>query len=467
MAFSLGLEASDAGLLGIGEGGAIYGPSPAVAIVDGDLVRFGAEALAGCRLQPRQVASEFWARLDAEPLGPPFPAELRSADLVHGHLAGLWKLAAARTSEVLLAVGGGYDARQLGVLLGITQALGLPVTGLVDAAVAAASLGFAGERLLHIDLGQRRGVVTEIRQGASLVRERVVRIERWGRDEVADAQMRGAASVFVKQARFDPLHDAPTEQALFDRLPEWILALERVESLPVALPAGGRQVETELTRAEVESWTARFAEELQQQVSVLKQTGEPTSVLVSAHAARLPGLADRLRAVRGVEVALLPVQAAAAGALRAKDAVRSSAGALRFVTRLPRPEAPEGSLGGAVVLLAPAPSPAPVPVADGHRPTHLLMGSVAHAITAEPLVVGTAPPAGARRLALAGETTGVSRAHCRFFESAGQAVVEDLSTWGTFVNGERVAGRAVLAAGDRVRVGSPGIELVLIAAGGG
>jgi pSer/pThr/pTyr-binding forkhead associated (FHA) protein len=46
-------------------------------------------------------------------------------------------------------------------------------------------------------------------------------------------------------------------------------------------------------------------------------------------------------------------------------------------------------------------------------------------------------------------------------------VVEDLSTWGTFVNGERVAGRAVLAAGDRVRVGSPGIELVLIASGGG
>ena len=61
----------------------------------------------------------------------------------------------------------------------------------------------------------------------------------------------------------------------------------------------------------------------------------------------------------------------------------------------------------------------------------------------------------------------MSRAHCRFFESAGESIVEDLSTWGTFVNGERVAGRAVLAAGDRVRVGSPGIELALIAAGEG
>jgi hypothetical protein len=32
------------------------------------------------------------------------------------------------------------------------------------------------------------------------------------------------------------------------------------------------------------------------------------------------------------------------------------------------------------------------------------------------------------------------------------------------VNGERISGRAVLAAGDRIRVGSPGLELLLIAA---
>jgi hypothetical protein len=465
LAQALALEAGDAGLIALGEGGAVFGPSPAVAIVDAGRVCFGEEALAGCRLLPRQVASEFWARLDAEPLGPPFPGDLRSADLVHGHLESLWAKAGARTSEVLLAVSGGYDERQLGQLLGITQALGIPVAGIVDAAVAAASGGFAGERLLHVDLGQRRSVVTEILQGTSLVRARVARLDRWGQDEVVDAQMRGAAAVFVKQARFDPLHDALTEQALFDRLPGWLAALERAESFAVSLPSTGRQVETELTRAGAEAWTARFAEELQQQVSVLKPAGEPTAVLVSSHAARLPGLVARLRAVRGVEVALLPVHAAAAGALRAKDRVRSAPGALRLVTRLPRPDVPEGSAGGAAVLLPPPAKPVPAPL--GRRPTHLLLDNVAHAITAEPLVVGTAPPAGARRLSLGGETAGVSRSHCRVFESAGQAVIEDLSTWGTFVNGERVTGRAVLAAGDRVRVGSPGIELVLIASGEG
>ncbi|HEX9189916.1 MAG TPA: FHA domain-containing protein, partial [Vicinamibacteria bacterium] len=101
---------------------------------------------------------------------------------------------------------------------------------------------------------------------------------------------------------------------------------------------------------------------------------------------------------------------------------------------------------------------------SGRRPTHVLFGFEARAITPEPLVLGTAPPAGARSLRLVGETAGVSRAHCRLFESGSAVVLEDLSTWGTFVNGERVPGRAVVEAGDRIRVGSPGLELLLVVA---
>ena len=49
----------------------------------------------------------------------------------------------------------------------------------------------------------------------------------------------------------------------------------------------------------------------------------------------------------------------------------------------------------------------------------------------------------------------VSRIHCRLTTDArGDLTVEDLdSTNGTFVNDQRVSGRAVLAPGDRLRVG--------------
>ena len=97
-------------------------------------------------------------------------------------------------------------------------------------------------------------------------------------------------------------------------------------------------------------------------------------------------------------------------------------------------------------------------------PTHLLLGHLARPLGAEPLVVGSAPPADARGLRLEGETAGISRAHCRLFEVGGEVVLEDLSTYGTFVNGERIVDRAVVSPGDRVRIGSPGQDLLLVRA---
>jgi pSer/pThr/pTyr-binding forkhead associated (FHA) protein len=49
----------------------------------------------------------------------------------------------------------------------------------------------------------------------------------------------------------------------------------------------------------------------------------------------------------------------------------------------------------------------------------------------------------------------VSRVHCRLStDASGDLSVEDLdSTNGTFVNDQRVSGRAVLSPGDRLRVG--------------
>jgi hypothetical protein len=306
--------------------------------------------------------------------------------------------------------------------------------------------------------------VTELRQGDEVVRERVATIERWGLEEVMDALARRIAQAFVHKTRFDPFHVAETEQTLHDRLPGWLERLGREDRLALSLSGGGRDHEVEVERAEVEEWARKYAEELAQKVTLLKHPGVPTTLLVSAHAARIPGLVARLAGMRGSEVALVPEEAAAAGALNARERLRAVKGGRRlFVTRLEgRPPGENRFDAGGIRSPGPRP-PVPVSMGAGPRPTHVLVGHWARALTAEPLVVGTAPPQGARGLRLAGETAGVSRAHCRLFEVGGEVVLEDLSTYGTFVNGEPVAGRAVLVPGDRVRVGSPGQELLVIA----
>ncbi|MGB5476306.1 MAG: FHA domain-containing protein, partial [Thermoanaerobaculia bacterium] len=80
-----------------------------------------------------------------------------------------------------------------------------------------------------------------------------------------------------------------------------------------------------------------------------------------------------------------------------------------------------------------------------------------------PLLLGVAIPSGAKGVNLTGETAGVSRRHCSLRRQGDEVIVEDHSTYGSYLNGSRIEGRAELSAGDRLRLGAPGIELHLIA----
>jgi len=108
-------------------------------------------------------------------------------------------------------------------------------------------------------------------------------------------------------------------------------------------------------------------------------------------------------------------------------------------------------------------SPAPAPREEVQdAPSHVLHGATAHPITEEPLAIGTGVSAGERGLRVGGETAGVSRVHCRVYRSGDRVLVEDRSRYGTLLNGARIEGSAPARRGDRITIGSPGVELLLI-----
>ena len=96
------------------------------------------------------------------------------------------------------------------------------------------------------------------------------------------------------------------------------------------------------------------------------------------------------------------------------------------------------------------------------RPTHLLFQGRAWRISDQPLVIGWSVDAQRRALVLPSSSPGVSRAHCTVIRRNGAVMIEDHSTYGSYVNEERVAGRTALTVGDRLRLGSPGVTLELI-----
>ena len=146
--------------------------SPGYALFEGKRPVVGLAARRRARLGPRLVHNRFWCELETTPLRRPFPGELSHADLAHAHLAAVWREVGAAAEGVILAAPGSCSERQLGLILGIARACGMPVTGLVDAAVTAAD-GSAGRRLLHVDLQLHRTVVSELIKERELVRRRV------------------------------------------------------------------------------------------------------------------------------------------------------------------------------------------------------------------------------------------------------------------------------------------------------
>jgi hypothetical protein len=334
----------------------------------------------------------------------------------------------------------------------------MPVRGMVDSAVAAASHGAPGERLLHLDLHLHRTVMTELSIGDEVVRGRVEAGERSGLVAIQDALARRVAELFLRDTRFDPLHAAETEQRLYAGLPHWLARLHRDDGFALRFESAGREHSVELTRERLAPAVDQAYERLARIVSSLKPAGEPTTVLLGYRAAVLPGLETRLAEIAHTRIVPLRETAAPAGALTCLDRIRAEGEELPFVTRLPvRPG------------LAPGPAAAvadPRPPATGRGeesgPTHVLFGDVAHPIADEPLVLGVAVPEGSRALNLEGDAAGISRSHCSLYRRGPEVLIEDHSSHGSFVNGERVEGKSLLAVGDRLRLGSPGLELRLI-----
>ena len=80
------------------------------------------------------------------------------------------------------------------------------------------------------------------------------------------------------------------------------------------------------------------------------------------------------------------------------------------------------------------------------------------------LVIGTEEVDNAPHITLPRAAAGVSRRHCSLRREGERTVLIDHSRFGTWVNGARVRERAAVRPGDRVRVGTPGVEFTLISA---
>jgi hypothetical protein len=444
------IDINDAGIA-VADATGLLAVEPGFAVVDGNRIVTGDEALGLSRLRPRQTSSRFWSALSLEPGSAGADLRQSAAELAYAQLTALWERLGRDATDVLLVVPSGYRAEQLGLLLGLAQECGMPVRALVDVAAAAGHRPYPGRQLIYLDAGLYRVNATVLEQGSEVGVRAEHSLQQSGLMGVTDAFARRIADAFVRATRFNPFRHAETEQLLYDRLPGWLDALNGEERLELVLPYAGEDCRVTVERDEVLGVAAGFYRAVAQLIAQNRDAERGLAVLVSDRLARLPGLVHELARLDDTLIESLEVGHAARSVLLAETPTGAE---VKLLKRLPWREAPARAEEA-----APARRVEVAVAADEPLPTHIVHGGTAYRVGARGLVVGREADPARRTIVVPESHSGVSRAHCELVLRDGELKLRDLSRYGTFVNERKVAGEAALRPGDVVRVGSPGVEL--------
>lgn len=393
--------------------GALIDASPGVAIASAHEILTGNAAQARRFLEPRNVRNRFWQQLNQAPLAESTARCRHHADLAYHHLEAVLARC-GRPSEAVLAVPAHYANDQLALLLGIAGALGLGVAGLVDSSVAALAGCAPRGHYSVAELFQHHATLVEIDVADTVSRGRVEIIEPAARGRIEAGIVDLIADAFLDQARFDPLHDAASEQLLHDRLPDWLgRANAGTAALEVGLDYRGQRFTAQLPVREIERITAMVLGPIAERVP------RERTLVLSAPLGALPG------ASRAFAPSLtLTGDAIALGIAAHRLAFGAARGATAFITELPTTPSP---------TLAGVDDPPRAPLAV----THLLIGARARALGPAPLALGGDLHAAA------------SPGDAAVCVIDGQAVLEP-GACAVSVNLRPVTTRVVLDAGDRI-----------------
>ena len=329
------IELNDAAVA-LARDGEMLTESPGFALIEQDTLLVGDDALRRARLQPRLVSTRFWDRLSNDPVFSAAPASATYADLARAHVSSVWTSAGQGVDGLILVVPGSFERRQMGLLLGIAEQLALPVRGMVDSALAACRPPAGEGLIIHVDVHLHGTVVTGVEMGDTRRRVFTHNIKGSGLVQLYDGWIKLIADLFVQTTRFDPLHRAESEQAIYDRLPLWLSTLVAQRSMGIEMVAwdGGVHV-IRLTQARVVECARDFYGRLAADIGELCG-GRPFALQIAHGAARLPGLAARLQSAADDPAVILAAGAGALGALDHASSIADGSRRNTLTVSLPR-----------------------------------------------------------------------------------------------------------------------------------
>ncbi|MEX2489113.1 MAG: hypothetical protein WD356_06235 [Pseudomonadales bacterium] len=433
-------EINDAGIQTTIDGD-IVNVSPGYAVLDGEKLLIGEEGMANSRLLPRWTNNRFWNELGTDPITGQTANIRHHADLAFAHLESLWQSVRGQVDEVVFIVPGFYSREQLGLLLGMAQECDMPVAGIVDNALVSVCQQPLTPTTLHLEIYLHRITLTALSADGRLAQRETQTVTETGLFTLWDRWANVIANQFIQASRFDPLHQAVSEQKLFDRLPDWIQNLRTNRGNTFDLHVGEVNHSVAVSSEQLMKACARIYPLIVQDIRSLVPAGEIANLYISHRFRGFPGFEDSLQLLNNVRLFWLERNHTINGALAHKDKIVSGSDAVSHVVNLPI----EGAQQSRSVSRS------------AGRPTHMLSGNHATAI-------GTSFKLGANLND--GISEDLDNPVAVLYPRGDKLIIEVRDNERVKVNDQRVDQEISLAAGDRFTIDGHEITLISVSKDG-
>ena len=424
----------------VGDESGIILQSPGFALALENKIELGETAEQQARLQPTNSYNKFWHELSMEPLsqhkGIRHLADIAYAQLLH--LAELGEI----DSDVIFAVPGNFTRQQLAIVLGLAKQSPFNPVGLVDSALAgalsAARSAAQSSSVVYADIQLHQVVLSKmVIEGNELKTDSVIQIPGVGSQNFMNLMMQLATGLFIQQCRFNPQHDAESEQQLYNALPNWLQQNEGDDnSLLLELRTQNNVHTAKMPRESLNSNLSQYYQKICEQIFALtKQEGD--QLILSQAMSELPGLVTSLAEVGDIHV--LDRGAINTACLEYRDHIIHPVDEIHLINALPRMEK-ESALAPTIETM------------NKPKATHLLFGHKALEIRSIDIINadklnGGAAPASSVLLSAKDQPKQLGRI---VLEQDG--IILDSGTQEFLLNDKLVSGRQSLHLGDCLRV---------------
>ena len=293
------IELNDASMA-LGLDGQLLENSTGYAVLDQKNLMIGSDAIQHVKLLPRWTNNRFWHQLNTDGLSNATNSIRHHADLAFAHLEQL--KSTLPCDDLIIAVPGHYDKGQLGLLLGMCKEAGLPVRALVDHSLLAVANQPSHETAMYLDIGLHQVTLSTLKADGVLRQTGHTALVETGLATYWDRWASVIAEQFIQSSRFDPMHEAASEQRLFNALPDFLSQIGDNRALNFELNLGDITHTTTLSKDQLLATTSSAYPAIVQGIRAQAQAGQAFTLFVSPRLHHFPDLMTSLQLIPEADI---------------------------------------------------------------------------------------------------------------------------------------------------------------------